>query len=169
VGSTKERWVELGRISGLFGVRGWVKVFSDTAPRSHILAYSSWYLKRPDGWKEYRLQEGRAHGKGVVARLEGCEDRDQAAELIGSGIAVPRDRLPAPDPDEYYWTDLEGLRVRTLEGGDLGVVDHLFATGSNDVLVVKGERKRLLPFIDGVISDVDLRQRVISVDWDPDF
>jgi 16S rRNA processing protein RimM len=162
-------WVILGRVSGLFGVRGWVKVFSHTSPRTNILEHKSWYLLTAGGREKVRLKAGRAHGKGIVALLEGFEDRDRAAELLGTDIAVPRDWLPQAEEGEYYWADLEGLRVRTLEGEELGRIDHLFETGSNDVMVVKGERERLIPFIDQVISEVDLDGGCITVEWDPDF
>lgn len=162
--------VPLGRIAGVFGVRGWVKVHSDTAPRENILRYSPWYLQWGDDWEPRKVLDGHAQGKGLVARLQGCDDRDQAAALNGCLIAVPRDRLPALDPDEYYWSDLEGLRVVTAEGVELGRVSHLFATGANDVLVVRGKRERLLPVIwDRVILGVDLEAGLIRVDWDPDF
>ena len=163
------RWVILGRISGLFGVRGWVKVFSHTSPRSNILEHKTWYLLTAGGRERIRLKAGRVHGKGIVAQLEGFDDRDRAAELLGTDIAVPREQLPQAAEGEYYWTDLEGLRVQTLKGEELGRIDHLFETGSNDVMVVKGERERLIPFIDQVISAVDLEAGVITVDWDPDF
>ncbi|MGB5832227.1 MAG: ribosome maturation factor RimM, partial [Thiohalocapsa sp.] len=118
----------------------------------------------------HTLLEGRTHGKGLVVRLEGCEDRDQAAVLTGQTIAVYRGQLPPPRPDEFYWADLEGLSVTTLEGETLGCVSHLFATGANDVLVVEGDRERLLPFLwDDVVKDVDFCGGMIRVDWDPDF
>ena len=168
-GQVGHRWVVLGRVSGLFGVKGWVKVFSDTAPRENILGYPHWYLQRDGEWRPYRLLDGRRQGKAVVARLQGCDDRDQAAELIGADIAIRRDQLPPARTDEFYWTDLQGLRVETLDGVDLGRVDHLFETGANDVMVIEGDRQRLIPFIDGVIGQVDLDAGLIRVDWDPDF
>lgn len=164
-----DRWVVLGRVSGLFGVQGWIKVFSDTSPRENILGYPRWYLKQDGEWQPHALLDGRRQGKGIVARLEGCSDRDRAAELIGADIAVRRDQLPDAGAGEYYWTDLQGLRVETLEGVDLGRVDHLFETGANDVMVVQGGRQRLIPFVDGVIDRVDLGAGVIRVDWDEDF
>ncbi len=158
----------LGHIDGVYGVRGWVKVFSETVPRENILRYWPWLLGT--GQAPRRVVEGRAHGKGVVVRLEGCDDRDHAAALVGQEIAVTRDRLPPPKADEFYWIDLDGLAVETLEGVSLGQVSHLFSTGSNDVLVVVGERERLLPFIwDAVVRAVDFERRLIQVDWDPDF
>jgi 16S rRNA processing protein RimM len=162
--------VLLGRVSGVFGVKGWVKVFSDTDPRDGILQYSPWYLSTADGWEARRLLDGQTQGKGIVAKLEGCNDRDQALALIGSDIAITREQLPEPEAGEYYWSDLEGLRVITVGGLELGKVSHLFATGANDVLVVKGERERLLPFVwDQVIQSVDLEAGEMRVDWDPDF
>jgi len=158
--------VVLGRITGVYGVRGWVRIFSDTEPRENILRYSPWYV---DG-EPRKVAEGRRHGKGLVARLQGCDDRDQAAALVGREIAIRRDQLPPPSADEFYWADLEGLRVETLDGVALGEVSHLFATGANDVLVVRGERERLLPFVWGpVIADVDFGAGLIRVDWDPEF
>lgn len=164
--SVTPRLLVLGRIAGLYGVRGWVRVFSETDPRDNILRYSPWCL----GDARHEVAEGRVHGKGLVARLVGCDDRDQAALLVGQPIAIRRDQLPPPRPDEFYWADLEGLEVRTRDGVDLGTVDHLFATGANDVLVVRGERERLVPFIWGqVVEDVDFAAGVLRVDWDPDF
>ncbi len=160
--------VVLGRIVGVYGVLGWVKVFSETEPREAILGYSPWLVG--PGQEPRRVIEGRRHGKGVVAHLAGCDDRDQAAALVDREIAVERDQLPPPAPDEWYWTDLEGLEVWGPDGVRLGVVDHLFSTGVNDVLVVSGERERLIPFTWGeVIQSVNLARGRIEVDWDPDF
>jgi 16S rRNA processing protein RimM len=114
--------------------------------------------------------QGRAQGKGVVARLDGVDDRDAATALVGTEIWVPRDALPKPRQGEYYWADLEGLAVRTVDGVDLGRVSHLFATGANDVMVVQGGRERLIPFVPGrQVVKVDLDAGLIEVDWDPDF
>lgn len=160
----------LGKVAGPFGVRGWVKLLSFTEPRAQILEYQPWQLRREGEWRECRLAEGRPHGKGVIARLEGITDRDQALALMGAEIGVWREQLGTAKPGEYYWADLTGLEVRLEDGRVLGAVTGLMATGSNDVLVVQGERERLIPFIRGqVIKDVDLEARVIRVDWDPDF
>jgi len=160
--------VVLGKIVGVYGVKGWVRVFSETAPREGILGYSPWLIGSGDS--PCRVAEGKVHRKGLIVRLDGCEDRDEAAVLVGQEISVPRDRLPPPHSDEFYWVDLEGLAVFTVSGVDLGRVDHLFPTGANDVLVVKGDRERLIPFVwDEVVKDVDFTARRIEVDWDPDF
>jgi 16S rRNA processing protein RimM len=161
--------VILGRIVGLFGVRGWIKVYSYTEPREAVLDYRDWLLDRDGDWQRVELAEGKRHGKAVIARLEGIDDRDAAAELIGSDIGVDRDALPEPEEGHYYWADLEGLAVVHRDGTELGRVVCLLATGANDVLVVDGPVERLIPFVPGtVILDVDLAAGVIHVDWEWD-
>jgi 16S rRNA processing protein RimM len=161
--------VILGRIVGLFGIRGWVKVFSYTEPREAVLDYKDWLLSQDGGWQRVALAEGRRQGKAIIARLEGIEDRDSAAELTGSNIGVNRDALPDPGEGRYYWADLEGLGVVHKDGTQLGRVTCLMATGANDVLVVDGSVERLIPFVMGaVILDVDLAAGVIRVDWEWD-
>lgn len=175
VGSTSKAGIQdqvviLGQISGLFGVQGWIKVFSYTDPRENILQYDPWYVRVGDGWREVTLAEGQRHGKTVIARLEGCADRDAAAAWVGHEIGVRRDQLPALEQDEYYWSDLEGLQVETTAGVALGRVSHLLETGANDVLVVRGDRERLIPYVrPDVVVQIDLDAGVIRVDWDPEF
>jgi 16S rRNA processing protein RimM len=165
-----EEMVLMGRVSGLFGVRGWIKVYSEASPREGILKYNPWYLRNGELWEAHRLLEGKRQGQGVVARLEGCGDRDQAAELMGREIAVSRNQLPELPSGEYYWADLEGLMVVNLQGVELGRVSHLFETGANDVLVVLGERERLIPYTWGeAVREVDLEAGRMTVDWDPEF
>lgn len=162
-----DREVELGRISGLFGVKGWVKVHSYTEPRDSILRYREWALQVPAGRRMMRVAEGRKHGNSIVARLDGIDDRDAASEWLEAIIWVPREKLPETAPNEFYWTDLEGLQVVHSDGRVLGRVAYLLATGANDVLVVKGEEEILVPFIAGrVIKNVDMENGVISVDWE---
>jgi 16S rRNA processing protein RimM len=161
--------VVLGRISGLFGVRGWVKVYSYTEPREAVLEYDRWLLSGKDGWQEATVAEGQRHGKTVIVRIDGYLDRDQAAALIGTEIAVPRGALPEAGTDRFYWSDLEGLRVVHCDGTELGRVAYLLETGANDVMVVKGEQERLVPFVmDKVVLGVDLDKGEIEVDWEWD-
>lgn len=162
--------VIVGRISGLYGVRGWLKIFSYTESRGSVIEYSPWQVLKNGQWQTAIVEDGRIHGKGVVVKLIGYDARDAAATLIGCDIAVTREQMGEPKPGEYYWADLEGLKVINLEGVELGVVDHLFETGANDVVVVRGERERLLPFVRGdVIKAIDLQRQVMEVDWDPEF
>lgn len=160
----------MGRVSGVFGVRGWVKVFSYTEPRENILEYQPWLIANGDGWEEVAVVDGRLHGKGVVAHIEGVDDRDAAAALMDTTIAVRRDQLAALQPGEFYHADLVGLEVVTVDGVSLGKVSHLFATGANQVMVVQGERERLIPFVqEQVVRSVDIDDGRITVDWDPEF
>ena len=169
--------IVLGRITSAFGVQGWVKVFSYTDPVENVLDYPTWTLRLKDGsTRDVLLVKGRRQGPGLVACLEGVNDRDQALALSDAEIRVPISTLPALKPGEFYWHQLEGLQVETVEGESLGCVDHLIETGSNDVLVVKGfptsrdQRERLIPYLpDQVVKRVDLAAKRLVVDWDPEF
>jgi 16S rRNA processing protein RimM len=164
------REVLLGKLVGAFGVRGEVKLESFTSPRLAIFGYQPWTLRSRHGDRVVVGASGREQGKGIAARLPEVETRDQAEALIGAEIWVPRSALPRPKPGEYYWVDLEGLAVFTTDGTALGAVSHLFETAANDVMVVRGERERLIPFIlDRYVTRIDLEARRIEVDWDPGF
>jgi len=161
--------VVLGRISGLFGVRGWVRIHSYTEPREGILDYAELLLERDGEWTPVRFVEGKRHGKTVVARLAGVEDRDEAATLVNLLVGVSREALPKTEEGLYYWSDLEGLQVVDTNGDALGRVAYLLETGANDVLVVEGKQEILIPFITGeVIKEVDLATGVIKVSWEWD-
>ena len=160
----------MGEIAGPYGIKGWVRVVSYTEPLENLLDYRPWQLRQGDTWRAVEVVEARRHGKGLVVRLPNCDDRDSAARYSGTEIGIYRDQLPLPGDNEYYWDDLVGLQVVTLDGRELGIVDHLIETGANDVLVIKGEREHLVPFVPGqVIDAVDLAGGQIRVDWDPDF
>ena len=166
----QQQRIGIGKITGVFGVKGWVKVFSDTAPKENILAYSPWYLEKGNENKLVKVINGRLQGKAIVAQLEDIDDRDQAELLAGWDISIAREQLPSISADEYYWSDLIGLKVSTIDNQDLGVVDYLLETGANDVLVIKGDRERLIPFLqDQTVLKIDLEAGEIKVDWDPDF
>lgn len=161
----------LGRVHGAFGVRGELKLESFTDPKSTILRYQPWTLRDAQGReRELTQARGRETAKGLVATFPGVEDRDTAEALRGSEVYAPRSALPPPEPGEYYWVDLEGLRVLNLDGADFGTVSHLFSTGANDVLVARGDRERMIPFLEpDYIKSVDFDAGVVTVDWDADF
>ncbi|MFG6159001.1 ribosome maturation factor RimM [Halomonas sp. 1390] len=169
--------VVLGKLTSPYGVKGWLKVYSYTSPMDGILDYEAWVLRQGSRLTRARLLQGRRQGKGLVARLEGIDSREAAEALAGAEILLPKAELPELDTDDYYWYQLEGLAVVTREGLALGRIDHLFETGANDVMVVKGAaderieaRERLLPFLPGeVVLEVDLEAGVMTVDWDPEF
>lgn len=159
----------MGRISAPFGVRGWLKVHAFTETMDGLLDYPVWWLAHNGAWHEHRVLEGNVHGKLLIAQLEGVADRSAAEALNGAEIAVLRGELPIPEENEFYWSDLIGLNVVNTAGVELGKVDSLLQTGANDVLVVKGERERLIPFVKQVVLDVDKAAAVIRVDWGADY
>jgi 16S rRNA processing protein RimM len=171
--------VVIGVVGRAFGVKGWCWITTYTRPADGITRYRQWFVRPPkdgagtekDGtW--FRVTKFAAQSQGIVAKLEGVDDRTQAEALTGSEIYVPVDALPKAAEGEYYWRDLTGCRVDHVSGQHFGVVQELLETGANDVLVVGGEgqRERLIPFIpDDVLVSIDLDQRLIVVDWDPDF
>jgi 16S rRNA processing protein RimM len=170
VSAKPTKWVILGRVSGVFGVKGWLKVQSYTEPRGNIAELGVWLLRMNGVDRSFEVEDGHSHGGSVVAKLRGLDDRDRALEWIGADIVVERESLPALGPNEFYWTDLEGLEVRTTAGEVLGTVDHLLATGANDVLVIGGSPQHLIPFVVGpVVKEVDLAARLIVVEWSTDY
>ena len=168
---TTTRRILLGRVHGAFGVRGELKLESFTEPHTAIFRYQPWVLRdAQDRERELSGARGRETTKGVVATFPDVVDRDMAEALRGTEVWVERSALPPPKPGEYYWVDLEGLRVVNVEGIELGRVSHLFSTGANDVLVVEGERERMVPFLQpDYIRSIDFDAQLIVVDWDADF
>ncbi len=162
--------VILGRVSGLYGVKGWIKVHSYTDPRDSIVGFKTWVLDAGGKEQTVEVEDGGKQSRTVVAKLKTIDDRDQAGVLVGADIAVARDELAPCEPGEYYWADLAGLEVATVAGDSLGQLDYLFETGGHDVMVIAGERQRLIPFVqEKVVREVDLEQGKIVVDWDPTY
>ncbi len=180
-GNAKKRsnLVDVGRITTVFGVKGWLKIHSETEPMENIFSYSPWWLKTRHGVKAVEVDEHRPHGKGLVAHIKGVDDRDLAQEYCQVSIAVERDQMPQLDAGEFYWHQLEGLAVITEFEGQtsrLGVVSRLLETGANDVLVVKGDadsidlNERLVPYVpDQFVTSLDLDAGEMRVVWDPAF
>jgi 16S rRNA processing protein RimM len=166
-GTTEPARVIVGRINGLFGIHGWVKIFSYTQPRENILTYYPWYVAGTARERE----ADRTHGKGIVAKFKGFDDRDAVTALLNAEISIDRSQLPVLKPDEYYWADLLGLEVRNRQDIALGRVKNFLETGVHDVLVVyNGEQERLIPFVPGHFIDrVDLSGGLIYVDWPIEF
>lgn len=168
------RPILLGRIQGLFGVRGWLKVYSYTDPPANILSYPNWHLRRPDApdWRQMRLVHGHKQGKGLVAQLAPnnagpLPNRDVAAAFLGADIAVDHAALPKPPRDQVYWTDLIGCQVKTLQGALLGWVVDMMDTGAHGVMVIEGEQQHLVPFVRGpIVQAIDLDAALITIDWE---
>lgn len=168
-GGQGDGYIVLGRIAGVHGIAGWVRIHSFARPRENILNFDPWYLRDGAGWRRVRVAAGRAAAGRIHARIDGVADRDTARQLQGLEIAVRREQLPPTVPGEFYWADLIGLRVVDDAGTELGRVTGLRETGANDVLVVEGARRLLIPFVAGVsVREVDLEQGMIRVDWAPE-
>ncbi|GAB4391251.1 MAG: ribosome maturation factor RimM [Gammaproteobacteria bacterium] len=187
--SKPSQLITIGRIKTVFGVKGWLKVHSYTDPISNLSHYNPWHIQLRNEWHTIIPEECRVHGQTILAKLPHCDDRDMALQYCGAEIAIERSQLPAPNADEYYWHDLEGLRVLNRQGIELGVIDYLFSSGANDIIVVQAPdddssasqnttnkprksaaKQHLIPFIrEQFVIAIDLSQRTMLVDWDPDF
>ncbi len=183
----QQQYIIVGAITGVYGIKGWVRIHSWTRPAANIVDYQPWLLTRnavcrtgsaanrnteykADDVQAVELQHQRSHGDRIMVKLAGSDNREQALLLVGKHIVVDRAQLPALEDEDYYWSDLIGLTVSNLNAVELGQVTGMLETGANDVLVVQGERERLLPFVRGqVVRKVDLQRNTILVDWDEEF
>jgi 16S rRNA processing protein RimM len=181
--------VVMGRIVAPYGVFGWLKVVPDTEAFDGLFDYETWWLGKGDDWREMVVETAKVHNDVIVVKLKGIDDRDAALACKGKQIAVPRDQLPEADENEYYWSDLIGLRVKNKQDVDFGLIVDVFETGANDVIVVKQDdikeaatdkaaakeavkeksQERLLPFTADVVLEVDIKAKTMLVDWDADF
>lgn len=161
--------IRVGHILGAQGIKGWVRVYSHTSPRENIVNYGPWLLER-DGRREWVDVSGRVQGRHVVAKLDGVDDRNQAEALSGCELYIRARQLPRLPDGDYYWSDLIGLEVQTLQAEPLGVIESMLETGADDVMVLSGDRERLIPFVlDEIVREVDLGNRRLVVDWSPDY
>lgn len=171
-----EQALVVGRITSVYGVKGWVKLYSHTDPMQGIFDYKHWWLKTPSGWKTIELSQGRLQGRGLVGSVIGYSDRDLVKEICGMDVYIDAAELPELEEGDYYWSQLEGLRVITKEGVLLGKVSQIMETGANDVIVVRAcegsfdREERLIPYSPGThVLNIDLEQQEMVVDWDPEF
>lgn len=164
-------WIEVGRVVGAYGIKGWLRIHPYTTRPEAVLEYQPWRVRRTSGAiAVLTVIESQLHGKGLIVQVAECPGRDDAEQWAGALIDVPVSALPELPAGEYYWGELLGLAVQTVEGVALGAVHQLLETGANDVLVVRGaDRERLIPYIPAVVLRIDKDQGHIVVDWDPDF
>ncbi|MGI9229543.1 MAG: ribosome maturation factor RimM [Gammaproteobacteria bacterium] len=159
--------VIIGKLIGVYGVKGWVKVYSYTRPKENIFNYCPWALDGDAGTQRFNHSEGRQQGKGLVVRLDDITDRAAAASLVGAEISISTGQLPALQAGEHYWHDLLDMEVVNLAGHRLGKITGVKETGANDVLVVEGEQRYLIPWVNEVyIKQVDLAAGSMVVDWE---
>lgn len=180
-----ENMVVMGRIVAPYGVYGWIKVVPDTEHLDGLLDYEAWWVGKAPNWREVTLEQAKIHNDVLLIKLAGISDRDQAFQLKGQQVAVPREALPETDEGEYYWSDLIGLHVTNMQGVMFGKITQVLETGANDVLVVREEqattvqgkdgklhnehRERLIPFTNDAVPEVNLQAGTVRVDWDADF
>ena len=165
--------IEVGRVMDAWGVKGWIRVEAFNSPdESVLLSIREWWL-RPHASStvsSIRVGRCRVHGDSLVAKPADCEDRDQALRLKSASVLVSRAQFPAPDPGQWYWVDLVGCAVDTPSGERLGLVEAVEDHGAHPILMVRSaERVLLIPFVDQVISRVDIAARLVCADWGADY
>ncbi|MAJ87245.1 MAG: ribosome maturation factor RimM [Cellvibrionales bacterium TMED148] len=170
--------VVVGRLTSVFGVHGWIKVWSYTDIRENILTYRPWWVNSSGVFEELLLDDWKWQRDGLIVRLEGVKNRETAKNWCQKDILVDLSRLPKLPGDSFYWHQLIGLGVFSEYEGEilnLGRVSKIIETGSNDVLIVSGEgdsidsKERLIPYVRQYVFSVDLQKQLIKVNWDPDF
>jgi 16S rRNA processing protein RimM len=172
---TPDNLAVIGKVTGVYGIKGWVKVYSHTEPMENVFSYGDWFVNMNGQWTPVKVRSWRPHGKGLVAALDDCQDRTLAQKYCQCEVAVLKDALPKSDDGEFYYHQLESLLVVTTDDVVLGRISHLFNTGANDVMVVKpckeslDGRERWLPYADPCLQDISLEDGIVKVDWDPEF
>jgi 16S rRNA processing protein RimM len=165
-----DEWVVIGRFGRPHGVKGFITVQSFTESRDDLLSYTNWHIADGDGWQPLNVLQTQVNQKSILAQIAGFNTPEQVAAFTNKEIAVLRQQLHDLPPDEYYWHQLIGLHVIDKQGIELGLVTEILPTGSNDVLIVNGETRHLIPYLpQQVVIDVNLKQGQITVDWDADF
>ncbi|PIE41120.1 MAG: ribosome maturation factor RimM [Gammaproteobacteria bacterium] len=169
-------WLVLGKLTSAYGIKGWVKVHSYTEPMDNIGTYSPLWVEHNGQREKIEFEQIKPHGKGLIAKIKGCDTREQTPQYTGAMLVAGKDQLASLESGEYYWSDLIGLTVINEQGENLGKVHHLIETGSNDVLVIRGDissidqKERLVPYLpDQVVLHIDIDAQQMQVDWDSDF
>ena len=163
----KNDYIIIGKIGAAYGIRGWLKIQAYTESKANILQYQPWYIRRNEEWEKCQIEAGRVYKDGIIAKFTSINSPEEAKRLTGTEIAITKSQLPALKQNEYYWSDLIGLTVINQKAEILGKVAYLIPTGSNDVLVVKGEKEHAIPYLLGtVITNIDLIKKEIYVDWE---
>ncbi len=173
--------VEVGRIVGAFGVKGWIRVQAFAADPQALFSSRRWFLQPPETLRPnvsavayptlLKVARAKDHGDGVVAQVHEVSDRSAAEALHGARVFVARSSFPTAGDGEYYWVDLIGLVVVNREGIALGSVADLIDTGPHSVLRVAGAggEERLIPFVAAYVDDVSLEHKRVTVDWGLDY
>ncbi len=165
-----EDWVVVGCFGRPHGIKGFVTVHSYTEPQDNILSYNNWHGFIDKRWQPLKLLSAQIHSKAIIAQVEGFPERETVARLTHVKIAINKEQLAPLAVGEYYWHQLIGMSVVNQTGFTFGKVIEVMATGANDVLVIKGEKKYLIPYLPNqFILDINEQSQTITVDWDADF
>lgn len=159
-------YIILGKIGSTYGIHGWLKITSYTSPQSNIFEYKHWLIKNNNEWTPLTLEDKAIHGHTLLAKLPDINTPEAAKEWTHTLIATERNNLPKLADDEHYWADLIGCSVITTNNITLGIVKRILETGTNDVFIVEGEQRHLIPYTDDVIQSIDIHHKQISVSWD---
>ena len=163
-----DKKIYLGKITGVHGIKGWLKIQSFSSPPENILNYPSWIINNKGEEDYYSIEQGRKQNNKIVVKLEKIDDRNTAESLINSKIQILRSDLPKLSNENYYWSDLVGLSVLNSEETVIGKIESLIETGANDVMVIitlKDERI-LIPFVmHEIIKEVNVELSYIKIDW----
>jgi len=161
--------IVIGKFGKVFGVHGWLKIHSLAEPKEKILEFSPWLIEKNSQWQEIVIEAHKIQHQNIIVKLKNLDDLETAKLYTNLNIFIDRSLLPKLSPNEYYWEDLIGLKVINQENQELGIVDHLFNNGANDVIVIKGAKEYLIPYIKNIILNVDLKNKNIKVNWDEYF
>lgn len=161
-----KQMIAVGRLAAPYGIKGWLHLLSFTHPPDNIFQYTNWQTNHRDQWQSIQVAAHKPHGNGFIVKVQGCDDCNQAVLLKGAEILIDRAQLPDTVEGEYYWNDLIGLTVIHIDGHTLGIIDYLFATDANDVIVTKGQKIHYIPYTKDAIKSVNLAAGTITVDWD---
>ncbi|VEB35107.1 ribosome maturation factor RimM [Legionella cherrii] len=168
--NNQDNWIVIARFGRPHGVKGFVTVHSFTEPRDNVLKYTNWHAFINNKWQPIKLLRAEVQTKSIIAQIEGYPERESVAHLTNIEIAVQQEQLETLKPGEYYWHQLIGMNVINQKGQSFGTVTEIIPTGANDVLVVEGNKRHLIPYLlDQFILDIDTNQQLITVDWDMDF
>lgn len=159
----------MGKFGSVYGIHGWIRVNSYTDPPTNLFNYDLWQVAHQGQWQTITIQQVKQHGAQYIVKLPDCDNRELAQRYTNDLIAINRDQLPELEAETYYWTDLIGLQVINTTGYDLGQVKEVINTGANDIFIVENDKRRLIPHTEDVVKSINLKDNILTVDWDPNF
>ncbi len=160
----------MGKVVGVHGLKGALKVYSYAESMAIFEPDSLIRIRNARGrQKTFKIEWTRSHKRTVLLALKGIENRNQAEALVESEIFIKKSCLPELEDEAYYWFDIIGLSVFTMDGKYIGKVESIFPTGSNDIYIVKNSTKAadsemLIPALESVVLSIDLKNKKMHVD-----